>query len=192
MRLTAITGGIGSGKSVVSRMLGLMGYDVFDCDSEAKRIMDEDCGIKNRLREEIHKDAIGADGAIDRKLISSIVFADKRKLGRLNEIVHEAVKTKLAAWCEEPHNSNHLFVETAILYQSGLDKMVDDVLEVIADDETRILRVMKRNNCNEADVQARIESQRFTPEKPHSHVTVINNDGMTAVLPQLTEYLKNS
>lgn len=184
-RLTAITGGIGSGKSVVSRMLRLMGYDVFDCDYEAKRIMDEDLEIKDRLRAEIHNDAVKEDGSIDRQLISSIVFADAQKLGRLNEIVHTAVKRELTAWRSAAHERNHLFVETAILYQSGLDKMVDDVIEVIADDETRIERVMHRNNCSESEVRARIESQRFTAETPHSHVAVINNDGLTAVLPQI-------
>ena len=74
-RLTAITGGIGAGKSVVSQILRVMGYEVFDCDCEAKILMDSDLQIKNRLISDIHRDAVDSYGQINRKLISSIVFA---------------------------------------------------------------------------------------------------------------------
>ena len=82
--LIAITGGIGAGKSVVSNVLRVMGYEVFDCDSEAKIIMDSDVEIKHRLITEISPLSVSSDGIIDRRHISSVVFSDKSKLEQLN------------------------------------------------------------------------------------------------------------
>ncbi|MDE6436166.1 MAG: dephospho-CoA kinase, partial [Muribaculaceae bacterium] len=93
--LIAITGGIGSGKSVVSRVLRAMGYPVYDCDSQAKAIMDADAEIHRRLCSEIDA-AVVTDGVIDRKRLAEIVFNDKAKLAVLNAIVHSAVKAHLA------------------------------------------------------------------------------------------------
>ena len=74
--LVAITGGIGAGKSIVSRVLRAKGYQVYDCDSRARAIMDSDPEIKTRLRAEIHPKALSPDGTIDRRLIASVVFTD--------------------------------------------------------------------------------------------------------------------
>lgn len=189
MSLTAITGGIGAGKSVVSAMLTAMGYDVFDCDSEAKKIMDSDTSIKSRLKTEIHAETVRHDGSIDRQRISSVVFSDKAKLQILNDIVHGAVRRRINTWATEHRANSHLFVETAILYQSGLDKMVDDVIEVITPDEIRIMRVVRRNNCDEAQVAARISAQQFVPQTRHKHISEIINDDKLPVLPQLLAYL---
>lgn len=189
MSLTAITGGIGAGKSVVSAMLTAMGYDVFDCDIEAKKIMDSDTSIKSRLKTEIHAETVRHDGSIDRQRISSVVFSDKAKLQILNDIVHGAVRRRINTWATEHRANSHLFVETAILYQSGLDKMVDDVIEVIAPDEIRIMRVVRRNNCDEAQVAARISAQQFVPQTRHKHINEIINDDKLPVLPQLLAYL---
>ena len=191
-RLTAITRGIGAGKSVVSQILRVMGYEVFDCDCEAKILMDSDLQIKNRLISDIHRDAVDSYGQINRKLISSIVFADKERLALLNSIVHSAVRRRIEEWKNEKHSRCHLFVETAILYQSGLDRAVDDVIDVVAPDEIRIIRVMKRNNCSRQDVISRIHSQQFTPNTPHHSITEIINDNFCPVLPQLLNYLKNT
>lgn len=191
--LTAITGGIGAGKSVISRILRTMGHEVFDCDTEAKLLMDNDDSIKRRLLEEISPLAVDHDGIIDRRLISDIIFSDKSKLDTLNSIVHSAVKCRLAEWCLTRHGiSSRLFVETAILYQSGLDKMVDEVWEVYAPYDTRVKRVIERNNCTESEVVARITSQHFTPTRPHPCTRKIINDGSTAVIPQILTLLQSN
>lgn len=190
IHLTAVTGGIGAGKSVVSRALRLMGYEVFDCDSEAKLIMDSDDEIKRRLCSEISPNAVLPDSSIDRKHISSIVFSNPAKLEALNAIVHEAVRRRIIGWQSEPHKADRLFVETAILYQSGLDAMVDDVWEVIAPDEIRIIRVMERNGCDRQNVIDRIKSQTFVPERLHPNIHPIVNDNFTPLLPQLINLLK--
>lgn len=184
-RIIAVTGGIGAGKSVVSRILRAYGYDVYDCDTEAKRIMDRDSRIHDALRRHIHRDVVSDMGVIDRARLSAIVFSDSEKLARLNEIVHGHVRDdirRVAAGC------NMLFVETAILYQSGLDMIADCVWEVTAPVEIRVKRVMMRNSCTADDVRARIESQdTYRAPRRHKCIHTIVNDGVTPVLPQVVE-----
>ncbi len=187
--ITAVTGGIGAGKSVVSNMLRVMGYDVFDCDAEAKRLMDSSAEIKARLCSEISPMAVRDDGSIDRQHISSIVFFDDSKLKQLNAIVHAAVIDEIHRWRVSLTGVPRVFVETAILYQSGMDKLVDDVWDVIAPDELRIERVMARNNADRRSVEARINSQNYVPDHCHASVHEIVNDDMSAVLPRILELL---
>lgn len=188
-RLTAITGGIGAGKSIVSEILRKIGYPVFDCDAEAKRLMDNSAEIKSALIEKISPLAVLDNGEIDRKLISSVVFNDPARLEALNNIVHTAVLNEIEEWKNSHAENCQLFVETAILYQSHLDRLVDEVWEVIAPEELRIIRVTNRNNCPREEVISRIKSQTFLPEKPHSNIRVIINDDFTPVLPQILALL---
>lgn len=183
-RLIAITGGIGAGKSVVSNVLRALGYKVYDSDSEAKRLMDTSENIKNDLSTFIDKNVVDDNGTIDRKKLADIVFNDADKLLLLNKIVHAAVRDDIR---EFTHQSQQypVFVETAILYQSEIDRMVDAVWDVTAPVDVRICRVMKRNSLTAEQVKARIESQQFTPENPHPNLTIIINDDKTAVLPQI-------
>ena len=185
--LIAIAGGIGSGKSVVSRVLAAMGYAVYDCDSRAKALMDVSERIKSLLAERISPAVITAEGEIDRRVLASIVFSDSDRLGVLNEIVHAEVRADLAEWAA---GRPLAFVETAILYESGLDAMVDEVWMVDAPKEMRVERVMKRSSMSAAEVEARIESQlAFTPSKLHPKTHLIVNDNFRAVLPQVERLL---
>lgn len=181
-RLTAITGGIGSGKSVVSRILEAKGWPVYDCDARAKAIMDSDAAIHRRLTAEIHPLAV-VDGVIDRRLIASVVFADPEALGRLNAIVHRAVTADLLAWAAERPVA---FVETAILYESGLRAHVTDVWEVTAPAELRIERVMARSGLERSEVERRMAAQA-APSLPDHRVIV--NDGRSPLLPQVERLL---
>lgn len=185
----AITGGIGSGKSVVSRILAAMGYDVYDCDSRAKWLMDTSDEIKDGLRRAIHSESV-KDGVIDRSLVSAIVFADAAKLEALNTIVHGAVKEDIRRWISSHAHASALFIETAILYQSGLDRMADQVWEVTAPEELRIERVMKRNGLTAEEVAARIQSQEFMPDKTHPCVSELVNDGCRSLLLQINSLLE--
>ncbi len=188
--LIAVSGGIGSGKTIVSRMLVAMGFKVYDCDSRAKAIMDADEDIKFYLKRDIHPDAVGSDGKIDRKKLSSVVFTDHEALQKLNGIVHAAVRKDILSWTCRHRDKPLLFVETAIMYQSGLDKIVDAVWEIQAPHDLRVSRVMSRSNCTRDEVLSRIRSQNiYVPEKPHSCVTYINNDGKNPLLPLLERLL---
>lgn len=184
--IIAINGGIGSGKSVVSRIVTAMGYPVYDCDVRARQLMDSSDEIKAAISADIHRACI-KDGLIDRAMLASIVFEDKEKLAILNSIVHGAVREHFASWAENQPGSV-CFVETAILYQSGMDTMVDEVWTVDAPLDLRIERVMKRNGLTRQAVMSRITTQdSFTPATPHPLVRLIINDADTPLLPRIEQ-----
>lgn len=187
-RLIAITGGIGSGKSVISDILRAMGHKVYDCDTRAKALMDTDESIKNDLIDLISIDAVRNDRTIDRKLLSEIVFNDPDALSRLNSIVHKAVRADLRRW-RDTSSDKTVWVETAILYASRLDREVDEVWEVTAPTELRVQRVMKRNSMSREQVLARISSQSTTAAQLHPLTKTIVNDGVEPVLPQILSLL---
>ncbi len=188
--LIAIVGGIGSGKSVISHILTVMGYLVYDCDSRAKLLMNSSDTIKQRISDEIDFNIIN-NGNINRQLLAEIVFADAEKLQILNSIVHHAVAEDLTRWVADNSQVDRpIFVETAILYTSGLDKLVGGVWRVTAPMELRINRVMKRNCITRQQVIERINSQTCE-EIDRSDMTVhtINNDEVIPILPQINELL---
>lgn len=190
-RLIAVTGGIGSGKSVVSTILRALGYDVYDCDSRAKSIVDRDPEIKTRIRSEISADCVDAEGNVRRDRLAEIVFADSSALSRLNSIVHSAVRSDLRRRAAES-DSEVLFVETAILYQSDIDLMVDEVWGVVAPEELRVARVISRNGLSRAQVKARIEAQdSFISDRRHKKEKEIINDEILPVLPQIEGLIKS-
>lgn len=184
MRIIAITGGIGSGKSVVSTVLRKLGYAVYDCDSRAKCLMAESEEIHRELQETFGTGVVGADGTINSQELARRVFGDAEALARLNGIVHPRVRRDVMRWAEAHAERGVAFVETAILHESRMDEMVDEEWQVTAPLSVRVERVMKRNGMSEADVLARIGSQSsYTTDAP------IVNDGYEALLPQIMQRL---
>lgn len=189
-QLIAITGGIGSGKSVVARVLSNMGHEVYDCDLRAKTLMTTSPIIRKQLTECFGNNIYNLDGSINKPLLSSIIFNDHDALATVNGIVHPVVKDDLLKW----HYSNQKsqsFVETAILVEAGMHTMVDEVWNVTAPTETRILRVIRRNATTRDKVLERINSQSASMSEVTVPVKSIINDGNTAILPQLIALLSN-
>jgi dephospho-CoA kinase len=186
-KIIAITGGIGSGKSVVSRVLRVMGYPVYDCDSRARALMDSDAEMKQRIADEISPMALCADGSLNRPALAQVVFSTPQKLARLNAIVHGAVAADCRAWAQHS-KSPVVFVETAILYASRMDSLMSDVWEVTAPEELRIQRVMARNGFTREQVAERIASQKN--EFSHPSHKIIVNDTSTPVVPQIISLLQ--
>jgi len=188
--LVAITGGIGSGKSVVSRILRTLGYPVYDCDSRAKALMDADETIKQRIADEIDRLSVSG-GAIDRRRLAAIVFGDKDKLARLDSIVHSAVKADIAAWIRNCPG-DLVFVETAILYESGLNLMADAEWRVESPYELRVERTMRRSSLSRDEVEARMAAQHIEAPKGVEPLplTIIRNDEVHALLPQIEALLQ--
>lgn len=188
--LVGLSGGIGAGKSVIARCLTVRGYRVIDTDSLAKAIMDCNPEIKSKISSGISETCI-VGGEIDRRALAEIVFSDGEKLRILNEIVHGAVKREIVRMAAE-HRRELLFVESAIFYQSGLDRICEAEVRVTAPECLRIKRVMARNSLTESAVRARIESQRAEEQAADGHLIVfeIINDGSQSVLSQLDDVLK--
>ena len=188
----AITGGIGSGKTLISKILLSLGYYIYNCDVMAKTIMDNNNSIKIALVKDIDKSVINSDNSINRKRLAEIVFNDPLKLEQLNKIVHKFVKDDIKNWIvanKLNNNKKPIFIETAILYQSGIDKLVDEVWEVVASEETRINRVIKRNGISRNEIKSRISSQQFEPSQKHYNTKIINNDLNYPVLAQIMALL---
>ena len=190
MRLIAITGGIGSGKSVVSRVVRVMGYGVYDCDSRAKSLMTQDPMVRQQLMEVFGKEVYLADGSLNRAHLSA-AFTDPSALARLNAIVHPATATDLINWADEQAEAGAeiAFVETALLRTSGLDRVVDDVWHITAPDQVRIDRVIARSGLTATQVKERMMAQR-DEEAPADGEHIIINDNVTALLPQILKELK--
>lgn len=151
--------------------------------------MDTNNAIKDKLRQEF-ADEILNNGMIDRQRLAEIVFSDSGKLAILNRIVHRAVRDRFADWTKEHIDSNIVFVETAILYSSGMAEDVDAEWRVTAPEDIRIARVMRRNGISAKQVKDRIASQQT--EETYMPELFIINDGQTAVLPQLLNALRQN
>ena len=157
MKLIGITGGIGSGKTTISNMLREAGYPVFDCDLTAKHIYNADAAIISNMKK-LFGDNIYKDGVLDRKALAEIVFNDKVSLDKLNALIHPKVKEEMYKIIGETE-SDLFFVESAILFESGLYKLMGKVLSVTAPEEVRIKRAMKRDNVTREKVKARMKYQ---------------------------------
>lgn len=188
-QLIGITGGIGSGKSVVARILRAYGYPVYDCDQRAKQIMDTDLSIISKIASNVSQSAINGDGTINRGALAEVVFNDANKLKILNSIVHGAVKDDLLNWRLANNSNAKCFVETAILYESGLDAIVDKVWVIDAPKETRVGRVIKRNGLSRQQVECRMASQCIVPQNPHLNQITIFNDDRHSLLLQIEKAL---
>lgn len=181
--IIAITGGIGCGKSVVSEILRKMGHLVYDCDSRAKVLMDNP-EIISEIASQISTKVVTPQGQLSRSLLGEIVFSNPHQLQKLNHIVHHHVRNDIKKWIVEHNDCTALWIETAILYQSGLDKMVDRIWEVTAPTPLRVRRVMKRNSMSRTQVQNRIDAQNLTPHNTDNHIMIVN-DGVKPLLPQI-------
>ncbi|WP_299440527.1 dephospho-CoA kinase [uncultured Aquimarina sp.] len=173
MKVIGLTGGIGSGKSTVAKMFAKLGVPIYIADDEAKKMMNEDVNIKNQI-----KDLLGTKsyikGELNRPFIADKVFNDKELLGKLNAIVHPAVATHFIAWKNE-QKSNYVIKEAAILFENGGYKQCDYTVLVTAPKETRIERVLKRDNTTKSQVLARLKNQWEDSKKiPLADFVIIN------------------
>ena len=190
MKLVAISGGIGSGKSVVSHLLTLLGYSVYDCDSRAKLLMNRSEDVKRELCEAFGDDVITPQETVNRDVLSKIIFGNAEALKKVNSIVHPRVVAEimsLAGKC----NDEYFFFETALPQESGLDKLADAVWLVTAPVETRIERVIKRSGLTREQVMARIASQDYSNIK-NNRVEYIINDENKSLTNQLLTLLTKS
>jgi dephospho-CoA kinase len=178
-----ITGGIGSGKSVVCRIFSLLGAPVYNADESAKRLMETDENVKRKLTEAFGN-IYNKDGLPDRKKIGDIVFKDPEKLQLINSIIHPFVLEDYAGW-EKKQEAAYVIKESAILFESGTDKALDHIVTVSAPEEKRRHRIIRRDNRSEEQVNEIIRRQLPEEEKiKRSDFTIVNDDA-TALLPQV-------
>lgn len=159
--MIGICGGIGSGKSVVSRILRLRGEAVYDCDLEAKRLMDTSEEVLMALHERYGEEVCPIGGPIIRQELSKRVFGSDEERLWLNAMVHRMVREDVESWCSQKieEGCERCFVESAILASSGLAAMCEEIWIVTAPEEERIARVKGRDGLDEGAIRKRIRSQ---------------------------------
>ncbi len=184
----AITGGIGSGKSVVSEILRLYGIPVYIADDESKRLTESSEEIREKLTEKFGND-IYEGGKLNKPLLASIIFNDKEKLKTVNSIIHPVVRADLSEWLESYADSKIIASESAILFESGFNAMFDKVITVYTPLEIRIKRIMSRNNTSYDNAKQRIESQMPDEEKVKLSDFVIDNSGNISLIQQIESVL---
>jgi len=183
-----ITGGIGSGKSYVSRLLTEhYGIPVYNTDSEAKRLMLSDEGIRRRLTALLGKEVYKSDGTLNKPLLANYLFADSCHAGQINAIVHPQVKTDFLKWADRQTGCEVVALESAILFESGFDNIVDKVVMVYAPVELRIRRVMLRDSTTEEKIRQRIVAQMDDKAKQDRSDFIIFNDGSRPLNLQLDD-----
>ncbi len=184
MQIIGITGGIGSGKTTVAKIFSLLGIPVYSADDAAKEIMVNDPLLVAQIREHFGDASYFADGSLNRKHISNIVFADKEQLEVLNSLVHPATIRDSEAWARR-QNSPYVLKEAALMYETESFHHVDKVIVVSAPQALRIQRVMKRDGVDRNAVLARMHKQLDEAIKLKLADFIIYNDERQMVIPQV-------
>jgi len=184
-----LTGGIGSGKTTVAKLLLCLGYPVYFADREAKVLMSSDPQIITAVTNLFGSKAY-LNGTLNRELIAQKVFDDKVLLTQLNEIVHPVVANHFNAWCEAHANHRCVFQEAAILFENGGYKRFDQMILVTAPKEVRLRRVVKRDKLSDDAVLARMNNQWDDDRKGKLSDYIVQCDGNHLLIPQVLDVLK--
>ncbi|WP_071460346.1 dephospho-CoA kinase [Bacillus massilinigeriensis] len=175
--IIGLTGGIASGKSTVSRLLEKRGFPIIDADIEARNAVEKGEPAYEKIVKEFGEGILHPDGNIDRAKLGSIVFYDEAKRKLLNGFVHPDVRRRMAEKRDEAIQSNAkaVVLDIPLLFESGLENMVDKILVVYVDEETQLRRLMARNNYSKEEALARIHSQMPLRDKVKLADSVIDN-----------------
>ncbi|MBN2598553.1 dephospho-CoA kinase [Labilibaculum sp.] len=179
-----LTGGIGSGKSIVGRAFEMMGVPVYIADVEAKKLMISDAGLRSSLVSRFGDQIYDSNFNLNRKLLAEIIFNDSEALKDINSIVHPAVRNDFIRWCEQYSKKPYVIQESAIIFDSGLYKSFDKIITVAAEEEIRIQRVIQRDLISRELIMERMRSQ--LPESiriEKADFVIYNNTEL--ILPQI-------
>lgn len=182
--LTAITGGIGSGKSYVCRILESRGISVYDCDAAAKRLMRTSEKLQQELRQLVGQDVYTSDGQLQKRVLADFLLTSEANKLALNDVIHPAV-------AEDFLSSGMTWLESAILFESGFDRRIrfDRVVCVSAPRDVRIQRIMRRDNISAAKAAEWIDTQMAQEEVERRSHFVIVNDGKSDIEQQVDNML---
>lgn len=183
-----ITGGIGSGKSVVSHLLELLGIPVYISDTETKRLMVEDSQIRADLIDLLGNE-VYADGILNKPFLASYLFKTPQHTERINNIVHPRVRNDFRMWVSGQIDVSFVAMESAILLEAGFRNEVDVVVMVYAPFNIRVLRAMQRDSASYVQIEQRIRSQMDDEEKRRFADFIIVNDNETPLIPQVLELI---
>lgn len=190
--LIGLTGGIGSGKSVVAKLLKVFGFEVYDSDERAKFLTENNLEIREKLTE-----AFGAEvyenHRLNRAFLAQKIFSSKENLEKANFIIHPIVKRDLKFWASE-REKEICFVESAIIFESGLNEIVEKIIVVSAPLERRFERILLRDSCTKEQAKMRISAQKDENFLLKNADFIVKNDENSSLIFQtisILEMLKN-
>jgi dephospho-CoA kinase len=185
-----VTGGIGTGKSTVTRTLGEFGAFVIDADRVGHDVYEPGTKGWQSVVAEFGRGIIADDGKIDRGKLGALVFADPQRLARLNELVHPLIAGEILRRIEEHRASGRhqpIVVEAAVMIEAGWHSLVDEVWVVVASQEAVLSRISRQRGLNVAAAVARINAQLSDAERCRHADVVIDNSGTPEDLTQKLE-----
>lgn len=188
-KLIGITGGIGSGKSIIGRVLEVLDFFVYYADREAKHVVYRP-DVKAKIIESFGSQSFDEKGQYNRNFIASVVFENRQRLNTLNDIIHPAVQDDFSQCVDKHKNQTLLFKEAAILFETGNYKKLDHIILVTAPLEDRIKRTIERDQVTRNQVLDRIEKQWDDDKKRElADFEIINNEKQL-LLPQIYHILE--
>jgi dephospho-CoA kinase len=184
MLTVGLTGNIGSGKSVVSKVFSSLGIPVYNADLESKKFL-ETGDVRSRITGLFGRSALSPSGDIDRAGLGRIVFSDATALKSLNEILHPLVMEDFIRWCKTHDEIRYVIQEAAIILESGYKDYFDKIIHVSCPRELAVRRVMTRDRVSEKEVTDRMKFQMDDSSKSNLADFIIKNDGSELVIPQV-------
>jgi dephospho-CoA kinase len=187
MKLIGITGGIGSGKSIVCKVFASMEIPIYEADSRAKLLMNNDLDLKKTIQNLLGEQAYTLSGEYNRAWVASKVFNNPELLKQLNSIVHPLVREDAEKWIQQHSNAPFLLYEAAIMKAAGDGNHFDKVIVVTAPMALRIKRVQQRDNRSEQEIRDIIARQISDEERLKIADFVIENDEVRPLLEQILD-----
>ncbi|MCF0039417.1 dephospho-CoA kinase [Dyadobacter fanqingshengii] len=180
-----ITGGIGSGKSVVCKLFSCLGIPVYNADSRAKWLTNHNQQIINRVVALLGRDSYDAEGRYNTSYVSSLVFNNDDLLKKLNAIIHPVVMQDTADWVQNHATSPYVVKEAAIMNKAGDRNSLDYVVVVEAPLQLRVSRILQRDKRSEDEIRAIVKRQVSDEDRKKVADFFINNDEESALIPQV-------
>ena len=187
MKNIGLSGGIGSGKTTVSKILSENGIPVYDSDTRAKYIMNNSSELKKSIIDNFGKVSF-KNNILNKKYISKLIFNDKKALNKINMIVHPYVFNDFVEWKKSVF-FKYVIYESALIFESGSYKKNDFNILIISDEDERVKRVIKRDELNKTDVMVRINNQWQDEKKIPLADYIINNDSILKINKRVLELI---
>jgi dephospho-CoA kinase len=180
MLIIGLTGGIGSGKTTVSGLFGKLGVPVIDTDVIARELVEQNTDVLQDITGTFGNAVLNSDGTLDRKILAGIVFHDKDARQKLENILHPRIRNKVSSiirtYQSRAHPPQYVLVVIPLLLETGFRELIDRILVVISDEETRIKRIRQRDNRSDAEIRSIINSQVSDKTRINEADDVIDNN----------------
>lgn len=181
MNTYGITGGIGSGKSFVCRMLEERGYPVFYCDEVAKRLIRNDSGLRKKLKALVGENLYAEEGTLQKSILSAFICKSTKQAEAVDAIVHPRVREAYKEWegQQKREGKERIFMECALLFEAGFDKLVEKTVLINTSEDKRVKCIMLRDGITEEKARSWMALQMPEEEKKRRADIIIENDYTT-------------